>query len=142
MKFFITRALKPLLTLLILVVSLGSALPAQAQDRPLWLRYPAISPDGQTILFCYKGDIYKVPSSGGQAVPLTISESYEFAPVWSHDGKSIAFASDRYGNFDVFIMPASGGKPRASRIIPPPTSPAASRPTTSGSSSARRTRTW
>jgi Tol biopolymer transport system component/C-terminal processing protease CtpA/Prc len=110
MRFFAARALKPLLTLLFLIFSLGSAFPLQAQDRPLWLRYPAISPDGQSILFCYKGDIYKVASSGGQAIPLTISESYEFAPVWSHDGKSIAFASDRYGNFDVFIMPASGGE--------------------------------
>src|SRR5262247_2417755 len=76
---------------------------------PLWLRYPAISPDGQTLLFEYKGDIWSVPTAGGTAVPLTLSESYEFAPVWSHDGKSIAFASDRYGNFDVFIMPAGGG---------------------------------
>ncbi len=33
-------------------------------------------------------------------------------PVWSHDGKSIAFASDRYGNFDVFVMPAEGGEAR------------------------------
>src|SRR6266699_1104594 len=81
-----------------------------AQDPALWLRYPAISPDGQTILFEYKGDIYSVPSGGGTATPLTLSESYEFAPVWSHDGKSIAFASDRYGNFDVFVMPASGGE--------------------------------
>src|SRR5215207_8351916 len=80
-----------------------------AQDNPLWLRYPAISPDGQTLLFEYKGDIWSVPSAGGNAVPLTLSESYEFAPVWSHDGKSIAFASDRYGNFDVFVMPAGGG---------------------------------
>src|SRR5260370_26023780 len=82
------------------------------QDNPLWMRYPAISPDGRTILFSYKGDIYKVPSAGGTAIPITISESYEFAPVWSHDGKSIAFASDRYGNFDVFIMPAEGGEGR------------------------------
>src|SRR5437763_4505130 len=80
------------------------------QDNPLWLRYPAISPDGQTILFEYKGDIWSVPAAGGNAIPLTLSESYEFAPVWSHDGKSIAFASDRYGNFDVFVMPASGGE--------------------------------
>ena len=43
-------------------------------------------------------------------MPLTLGESYEFAPVWSHDGKSIAFASDRYGNFDVFVMPATGGE--------------------------------
>ncbi|WP_340113138.1 S41 family peptidase [Maribellus mangrovi] len=81
-----------------------------AEDNPLWLRYPAISPDGQTILFNYKGDIYKVPTAGGTAVPLTISDSYEYSAVWSNDGKSIAFASDRYGNFDVFVMPASGGE--------------------------------
>ncbi len=83
---------------------------AICQDNPLWLRRPAISPDGQTILFTYKGDIYSIPASGGTAIPLTMSESYEFAPVWSHDGKSIAFASDRYGNFDVFVMPAGGGE--------------------------------
>ena len=94
---------------LVSVVSSGTP-PAQADDSPLWLRYPAISPDGQTILFCFQGDIYKVSASGGQAVPLTLGESYEYAPVWSHDSKSIAFASDRYGNFDVFVMPASGGE--------------------------------
>jgi Tol biopolymer transport system component/C-terminal processing protease CtpA/Prc len=77
---------------------------------PLWLRYPSISPDGQTIAFSYQGDIYAVPSAGGNAVPLTLGESYEYAPVWSHDGKSLAFASDRYGNFDVFVMPSSGGE--------------------------------
>jgi len=81
-----------------------------AQDPALWLRYPAISPDGQTILFEYKGDIYSVPSTGGTATPLTLSESYEFAPVWSHDGKSIPFASGRYGNFDVFVLAVSGGQ--------------------------------
>ncbi|MBV9241522.1 MAG: PD40 domain-containing protein, partial [Acidobacteria bacterium] len=89
---------------------LFTAVNAFSQDDPLWLRYPAISPDGQTLLFEYKGDIWSVPSAGGNAVPLTLSESYEFAPVWSHDGKWIAFASDRYGNFDVFIMPSTGGE--------------------------------
>ena len=97
-----------LAVILVFVVFSG----ASAQERPLWMRYSAISPDGQTILFSYKGDIYTVPAKGGVAVPLTISESYEFAPVWSHDGRSIAFASDRYGNFDVFVMPATGGEAR------------------------------
>ncbi|HEX3769111.1 MAG TPA: peptidase S41, partial [Puia sp.] len=87
---------------------------ASAEDAsasgPLWLRYPSISPDGHTVLFCFKGDIYKVSSEGGTAIPLTISESVEFSPVWSHDGKYIAFASNRYGNFDVFVMPATGGE--------------------------------
>ena len=83
-----------------------------ADDDPLWLRYPAISPDGRTIAFTYKGDIYSVPAVGGAATPLTISESYEFSPVWSHDGRSLAFASDRYGNFDVYVMPSIGGEAR------------------------------
>ncbi len=98
------------LFLLFVVVLVLVSTFAFGQENPLWLRYPAISPDGSTILFEYKGDIYSVPSAGGTAVPLTISDSYEFAPVWSHDGKHIAFASDRYGNFDVFVMPSSGGE--------------------------------
>lgn len=83
---------------------------AFAQITPLWLRYPSISPDGKTIVFGYKGDLYKVPAGGGQAIPLTLHEAHDFMPVWSRDGKWLAFASDRFGNFDVFIMPSSGGE--------------------------------
>jgi len=81
-----------------------------AQEAPLWLRYPAISPDGQTIVFSYKGDLYKVPAAGGQAYPITLHEAHDFMPVWSHDGQQIAFASYRYGNYDVYVVPAIGGK--------------------------------
>ncbi|MBN2430928.1 MAG: PD40 domain-containing protein [Acidobacteria bacterium] len=98
-----------MLCLLILLSALGTL--CAAADAPLWLRYPAISPDGQTIVFSYQDDIYTVPATGGPAVPLTMSPAYDFNPVWSPDGKSIAFASDRYGNFDIFIMPAEGGAP-------------------------------
>ncbi len=91
---------------------LSLAFTAISQVNPLWMRYTSISPDGQTILFCYKGDIWSVPSGGGTAVPLTLTDSYEYCPVWSHDGKTIAFASDRTGNFDVFVMPATGGEAR------------------------------
>lgn len=101
--------MRSLLLLLLLSASLSLA---NAQTAPLWLRYPAISPDGRTIAFNYKGDIYTVPSSGGQAAPLTLSESYEVGAVWSPDGKLLAFSSDRYGNFDVFVMPATGGEAR------------------------------
>lgn len=79
-------------------------------QTPSWLRYPSISPDGKTIVFTYKGDLYKVAAAGGTAIPLTIHEAHDFMPVWSRDGKSIAFASDRYGNFDVFVIPAEGGQ--------------------------------
>jgi tricorn protease len=106
------RVVRAFYSLFILSILVLGAAPLKAQEKPLWLRYPAVSPDGQTILFCYKGDIYKVPAAGGQAYPLTISESYEYAPVWSHDGKTIAFASDRFGNFDVYVMPSAGGEAR------------------------------
>lgn len=97
-------------SILFLVFAIMSFM-VSAQNEPLWLRYPAISPDGNTIVFSYKGDLYKVPSKGGTAIPLTIHPAYDTRPVWSHDGKNIAFASDRFGNFDVYIISANGGEP-------------------------------
>ncbi len=78
---------------------------------PLWLRDVKISPDGNRIAFTYKGDIYTVPTSGGNALRLTSLPSYESEPVWSPDGKQIAFASNREGGNDVFIMNSEGGEP-------------------------------
>ena len=85
------------------------AVVANAAETALWLRNPAISPDGETIVFGYRGDIYRVPSSGGRATPLTVHPAYDTMPVWSPDSTKIAFASDRYGNFDVYVMDADGG---------------------------------
>ncbi|MBD5422610.1 MAG: peptidase S41 [Bacteroides sp.] len=76
---------------------------------PLWLRDVKISPDGSEIAFTYKGDIYMVSSKGGNAVRLTTQPSYESNPVWSPDGKQIAFASDRNGGRDVYVMSSKGG---------------------------------
>lgn len=98
--------MKRMIALLTIVLSVNSF----AQNNPLWLRYPSISPDGKTIVFSYKGDLYKVASTGGEATPLTLHEAHDFMPVWSRDGKWLAFASDRYGNFDVYVMPSSGGE--------------------------------
>ncbi|MDX9752137.1 MAG: S41 family peptidase, partial [Flavobacteriales bacterium] len=78
-------------------------------DDAMWLRNAAISPDGTEIVFCAYGDLWKVPSTGGQATLLTTHEAYDSNPVWSRDGRWIAFSSDRHGNDDVFIMPAAGG---------------------------------
>src|SRR5450759_5092424 len=103
--------MKTRLALILSLLVVGTGL-AAAQTTPEWLRYPAISPDGKTIVFTYKGDLYRVPAAGGTAMPLTLHEAHDFMPVWSHDGKQIAFASDRFGNFDVFLMAADGGEAR------------------------------
>ena len=84
----------------------------QAQQNPEWMRYPAIAPDGKNIVFSYHGDLYKVSVKGGQATALLIHEAHDFMPVWSHNSKSIVFASNRYGNFDIFIIAATGGEAR------------------------------
>ena len=91
-----------------LLLSLASA---QAQQHPLWMRYPAISPDGTTIAFAYKGDLYTVPVTGGEARQLTTNSAFDSHPIWSPDGKKIAFESDREGSLDVYVMDAKGGIP-------------------------------
>lgn len=83
-----------------------------ATTTPLWLRDVKISPDGAKVAFCYKGDVWTVPATGGTATRLTSGASYEANPVWSPDGTNIAFASDRNGNMDVYIVDAAGGAPR------------------------------
>ena len=80
-------------------------------QNPLWLRNSSISPDGKNIVFTYKGDIYKVPVEGGDAQRLTSNSAFESFPIWSPDGKQIAFTSDREGGFQkIYIMPSQGGE--------------------------------
>lgn len=97
-----------LLTLTLALASVAGS----AAESPRWLRNTAISPDGTTVLFTYKGDIFSVPSIGGDARQLTSSHAYDTAPVWSPDGSRIAFSSTREGGTDIFLMPAAGGTPR------------------------------
>lgn len=102
--------MKKLVILLLCLACTGLS----AQTTPNWIRYQSISPDGNHIVFTYKGDLYRVASSGGDATQLTFHQAHDYMPVWSKDSKHIAFASDRYGNFDVFVMDAMGGQ--ASRL--------------------------
>lgn len=100
--------MKKILTAALLGLSLNSF----ADDAPLWLRFSAISPDGQTIAFSYKGDIFSVPVNGGTAKQLTTNSAYDAYPVWSPDGQKIAFASTREGSMDVYLMDKNGGVPK------------------------------
>ncbi|MDE7407386.1 MAG: peptidase S41, partial [Muribaculaceae bacterium] len=95
---------------LFITIAMASAAIAADAATPLWLRDVKISPDGSEIAFTYKGDIYKVPTGGGKATRLTTVAAYDAEPVWSPDGKTIAFQSDRNGSLDLYVMPANGGK--------------------------------
>lgn len=96
----------------ILALAAAPEVLASGDITPLWLRDAKISPDGTKIAFCYKGDIYTVPTSGGHATPLMVTPGeYEAKPVWSPDSKSIAFQSDKHGNFDIFLLGIGGGVP-------------------------------
>ncbi|MEO1994254.1 MAG: peptidase S41, partial [Planctomycetaceae bacterium] len=88
--------------------------PARAAEDPdrLWIRYPSIAPNGKQIAFSFRGDLWTVSRDGGSARPLSSHLGYESMPVWSPDSKQIAFASDRHGNLDVFVMDAAGGPSR------------------------------
>jgi len=98
--------LRPLLPLLLLA---GTT--AAAQEPIRFARTPDISPDGTAIAFSYLGDIWTVPAIGGVARPVTMHEAHEYAPVFSPDGRHIAFSSNRHGGYDVFVSPVQGGKP-------------------------------
>ena len=81
----------------------------QLSAQPLWMRHNVISPQGDKIAFCYKGDIYVVNANGGKALQITTNAAYDIDPIWSPDGKQIAFTTDRNGNFDIYLVAAEGG---------------------------------
>lgn len=97
---------KYLIVLALAAFSLGM------NGAPLWLRNTAISPDGSQIAFTYKGNIFTVSATGGDARQITSGGSYNTSPVWSPDGSKIAFASDREGSQDLFIVDSKGGVPK------------------------------
>jgi tricorn protease len=86
---------------------------AGSDQEPIrFARTPDISPDGEKIAFSYLGDIWIVDRIGGIARPVTLHEAHDFMPIFSPDGRWLAFSSNRHGSYDVFVVPVRGGKPR------------------------------
>src|SRR5436190_9706793 len=95
----------------IILLLVATASQAQAQEPIRFARTPDISPDGKLIAFSYLCDIWVVEAIGGVARPVTMHEKHDIYPVFSPDGKKIAFSSNRHGSYDVFCVPVQGGKP-------------------------------
>jgi tricorn protease len=72
---------------------------------------PTLSPDGKTLVFAWRGDLWSVPTAGGTAKALTTHPASDRSPLFSPDGKTIAFVSNREGSDQVYTMPAGGGAP-------------------------------
>ncbi|SJZ35170.1 S41 family peptidase [Sediminibacterium ginsengisoli] len=90
---------------------LSAAVTAQ-QPGTYFLSSPALTPDGETVVFSFEGDLWKAGVKDGQATRLTAMQGYESNARISPDGKWIAFTGRQYGNPDVFIMPLAGGEIR------------------------------
>lgn len=81
-----------------------------SQGNAYFLSNPTLTPDGQTVIFSYEGDLWKVGVNDGQAVRLTAMQGYETSPRVSPDGKWIAFTGRQTGNADVYVMSVNGGE--------------------------------
>lgn len=71
-------------------------------------RFPSISPDGSTIVFSWRGDLWSVASEGGHATRLTAHPADEWLSAWSRNGRRIAFNSTRAGGNNIFTMNRDG----------------------------------
>lgn len=70
---------------------------------------PAWSPDGKWIAFSMRGDIWKMPAGGGEAIALTEGPAYYHEPAWSPDGTRLATSFSLSGNLEIGIVSAEGG---------------------------------
>jgi CubicO group peptidase (beta-lactamase class C family)/Tol biopolymer transport system component len=118
------------LILLALLISTPAFAPAQNRDpRPGLVKTPPrllefdtsegtwisvdVSKDGATLVFDLLGDLYSLPTAGGEAVLLVGGPDFASQPRFSPDGASIAFISDRDGSDNVWVSEASGRNLRA-----------------------------
>jgi len=105
------QALTSLLASLLALAAAGAdddRLPAGASEirMPSW---PCLSPDGATLVFEWRDDLWSVASSGGRASRLTAHPARDSYPRFSPDGSRLLFCSTRTGALQLFSMPAAGG---------------------------------
>ena len=82
-----------------------------SQNNTYFLSNPTLTPDGQTVIFAFEGDLWKANVSDGQATRLTAMQGYETSPRVSPDGKWIAFSGRQFGQLaEIYIVSTGGGE--------------------------------
>src|SRR5262245_49983723 len=98
----------------IMILTVIMTLCAASQTRPSAPAFsePSLAPDGSEIAFVSGGDIWVVPASGGKAQLLVALPAMEGRPIYSPDGKYLAFTSTRTGNGDIYVLALATGELR------------------------------
>ena len=111
--------MKPVIYIVFLALSLFVQ-PAFSQ-QVLLLKQPSVS--AQNLAFVYAGDIWVANRDGSSPRRLTSSPAEENSPIFSPDGKLIAFSANYENNDDVYFIPVSGGQPQRLTWHPGPDIP-------------------
>jgi Tol biopolymer transport system component/C-terminal processing protease CtpA/Prc len=90
-------------------VPVAQQAPAPPSDPKPYFTEPAIAPDRSEIAFASGGDLWSAPLAGGDARLLVSHPANESHPVFSPDGKTVAFVSDRTGGGDIYVLTLSNG---------------------------------
>src|SRR5690349_13528034 len=108
------RTVRPA-TLSILTLIVGFLMPvirdahADEVESRAYFTEPALSPDRSEIAFVSGGDIWTVPATGGDARLLVSHPATEGHPLYSPDGKRLAFTSTRSGGGDIYVLTLASG---------------------------------
>ncbi|MEZ6184941.1 MAG: S41 family peptidase [Planctomycetota bacterium] len=86
----------------------------RAVDASEYVQSVSASPSGERLLFGARGDVWSLPASEGSPRNLTRTSGVaELEPVWSPDGRWIAYVSDASGEYALYVRSAHGhGEPR------------------------------